>query len=140
MSSMNIDDFIAGILSSMKLRQVDEYPTPQVDEKIVRVFGLLEQLAQRKGVELRFHCSLNPWNNRSATVHYGLVRAQQSGMLKRDGHDIKILLTTEEAAAVINESPLSLSEWKLLTKTLNPDPLMVEADLEQLELLYERKS
>jgi hypothetical protein len=136
-SSMNIDGFIAGIMSALKLSQTDQCPTAHIDEKIVHAFRVLEQLAQRKDIELRFHCSLNPYNKKSATVNYGLVRAGHSGMLKRDGHDIQILLSVEEAADVINDSPLSLAEWKLLTKNLKPELFSVLTEMEQLETVYE---
>lgn len=124
MSSMNIDGFIAGIMSSMRLSQTDQCPVTNIDEKLVNAFRVLEQLAQRKNIELRFHCDLNPYSSKCATVHYALVRAAQSGMLKRDGHTIKILMSVEESADVINDSPLSLSEWKLLTKNLKSEQFL----------------
>lgn len=123
-SSMNIDGFIAGVMSSMKLSQTDQCPVTNIEEKLVNAFNVLEQLAQRKNIELRFHCELNPYNSKCPTIHYALVRAAQSGMLKRDGHAIKILASIEESADVINDSPLSLSEWKLLTKNLKSEPFL----------------
>lgn len=120
-SSMNIDDFIAGIMSSLKLTQQVEIPATNLEEKIVNTFNALEQLAQRKGIELRFHCSLNPCTRRSVTVQYALVRAEQAGLIQRDGQTIEIELNTEESADIINASPLSLSEWKLLSKNLKTE-------------------
>lgn len=117
-SSISIDDFIAGIMSSMKLSQKVELSAQDIEEKLVNAFRLLEQIAQRKGIELRFHCSLNPCTGRAITIHYALVRAEQAGLLERDGQTIEIALTTAESADIINASPLSLSEWKLISKTI----------------------
>lgn len=135
-SSMSIDGFIAGIMSSMRLSQMVSCPAANIDEKIVNSFHLLEQLAQRKNVEMRFHCSLNPYTKKSATIHYGLVRAEQAGLVSKGAHGVEILLSIEEAADVINESPLSLSEWNLIIKNLKPEPFMVLADMERLDRLY----
>lgn len=120
-SSLNIDDFIAGIMSSMKLTKQVEIPATDIEEKIVNAFNSLEQLAQRKGIELRFHCSLNSFTRRSVTVHYGLVRAEQAGLIQRDGQTIEIALTTGESADIINASPLSLSEWKIIHKSMKTE-------------------
>lgn len=120
-SSMNIDDFIAGIMSSLQLTKQVEISESNLEEKIVNAFNTLEQLAQRKGIELRFHCSLNPCTRKSVTVHYALVRAEHSGLIERDGQTFEIALNTEESADIINASPLSLSEWKLLIKNLKTE-------------------
>jgi hypothetical protein len=137
---MNVDSFIAGIMSSLKLTQTDECSVTEIEGKIVIALNLLEQLAYRKGFELRFHCLLNPYNRRSATIHYALVRAEQSQLIKRDGQNIQLLLSIEEAATIINKSPLTPSEWKIITKGLKPEPFMTMTDMEQLEKLYEQTS
>lgn len=121
MSSMSIDGFIAGILASMRLSQIVSYPAANIDEKIVYSFNLLEQLAQRKDVEMRFHCGLNPYTKQCSTIHYGFVRAVRSGLITKGAHEFEILLSIEEAADVINASPFSLTEWKLIIKNLRTE-------------------
>ena len=120
-SSISIDEFVAGVMSSMKLSQRVELSMHNIEEELVDAFRLLEQVARRKGVELRFHCSLNAFTGRALTVHYALVRAEQSGLLVRDGQFIEISLTTAESADIINASPLSLTEWKTVTKHMRSD-------------------
>lgn len=136
MSSLNIDSFIAGVTAALKLSRISECPTADVEEKMVKAFRVLDQIASRKGVELRFYCSLNPYDNSCATVRYALLRAQQSGVVRRDGQALKILVEKDDAAGVIESSPFSLTEWKMIINSLKPEPVMSSVDLEELKSLH----
>ena len=133
-SSMSMDDFIAGILSSLKLsKQVQLSAVTNLEEKLVTSFKVLELIAQKKNIELRFHCDLNPLTRRSATAQYGLVRAEKAGILEGDGQALKIALTIEESANIINASPLSLSEWRIIHQNLKREPRRVPKKLSGIE-------
>lgn len=117
-SSLNIDDFIAGMLSVMKLNQVETLPIAIFHEKAAMSFRILEEISEMKGIELRFHCGTRKLNAQSHTLHYALMRAEQAGVMKRDGQRLTITLLDSECADIINRSPVFFSEWELIVEDL----------------------
>lgn len=115
-SSLNVDDFIAGIMSSLKLSNVDTITTEDFHKRVVQAFQLLEQVSLRRNIELRFHCQLmlsRPW---SPVLHYALAKAEESKIIARDGQQFNINLSPAECSEFINNSPLTPSEWKLISQ------------------------
>lgn len=118
---MNVDDFVAGIMSALKLMKVDECPNQDIESLLVGSFSRLELLSVMENIELRFHCSLNPFTNRSATIQYALLRAENCGLLKKETNSYTICVSPEKAASVLAESPLSPKQWKSLATVLRPE-------------------
>ena len=113
--AISIDEFITGAMSALKLSGVESVPVKGVEAQFVRVFRMLERWSEPQFLELRFHCQWNATTRQCPVIRHALLKAEQESMISRDGHSWAIHLTPAQASANIEQSPLSLEEWKSLT-------------------------
>lgn len=99
-------DFFDGIFAALTLRNYTTVLFNQaLEEAIDTIFQEFKDCAEQRGFDLRFRIRLHPVHGDSETIHRGILRAAQMGIISLDSPGnriIRIRLTQDMANAILS--------------------------------------
>lgn len=99
-------DFFTWIFATLASRGYKVVPYGlDFEEVVATIFQEMRELADQRGVEIRFRVRLHDFHRDSAVIHYEVLAATMRGLISWDtpGSIIRIRLTKERARDILDK-------------------------------------